>query len=145
MPVLTKAQIQQLIPHRDPFLWIDEIVDVAPDRIVAQKFVDPALDLFRGHYPGKPVLPGVIICEASMQAGAVLIAHQGDPLAPGKVPVAARMNNVKFKHMVVPGDTLRIEVELTDRLKDTYYMSAQVQSGGKTAATLEFTCMAVPG
>ncbi|MSR56941.1 MAG: 3-hydroxyacyl-ACP dehydratase FabZ [Planctomycetaceae bacterium] len=145
MPSLNKNQIQELIPHRDPFLWIDEIVEIGPNRIVARKFVDPALDVFRGHYPGKPVLPGVLMCEASMQAGAVLIARQTESVPAGMVPVAARINNVKFKHMVRPGDTLEIEVELTERLKDTYYMSAKVKAAGKTAATLDFACTAVPG
>jgi 3-hydroxyacyl-[acyl-carrier-protein] dehydratase len=143
--VLSKIEIQQLIPHRDPFLWIDEVVEITPNRIVARKFVDPGLDVFRGHYPGKPVLPGVLMCEASMQAGAVLIAKQTEPVPAGQVPVATRINNVKFKQMVRPGDTLEIEVDLTDRLANTYYLAAKVKVAGKTAASLDFACTAVDG
>lgn len=145
MGVLTREDIQQLIPHRDPFLWIDEVIEIAPTRIVARKFVDASLDVFRGHYPGKPVLPGVFLCEASMQAGAVLIARQTEPVPAGQVPVATRINNVKFKHMVRPGDTLEIEVEMNERLANTYYLSAKVRVAGKTAATLDFACTAVDG
>lgn len=145
MSQLTKDDIQKLIPHRDPFLWIDEVLEIEPGRIVARKFVDPALDVFRGHYPGKPVLPGVLLCEASMQAGAILIARQTEPVASSQVPVATRINNVKFKQMVRPGDTLEIEVALTERLANTYYLAAKVKVAGKTAATLDFACTAVDG
>ncbi len=112
---------------------------------MARKFVDPGLDVFRGHYPGKPVLPGVLMCEASMQAGAVLIAKQTEPVPAGQVPVATRINNVKFKQMVRPGYTLEIEVDLTDRLANTYYLAAKVKVAGKTAASLDFACTAVDG
>ena len=77
--MLTRDEIQRLIPHRDPFLWIDEVVDESANRLVARKMIPADLDIFRGHYPGRPVLPGVLLCEAAMQAGAVLIARQGLP------------------------------------------------------------------
>ena len=140
--MLTKDEICRLIPHRDPFLWIDEVVEESENRLVARKFVDPGLDVFRGHYPGRPVLPGVLLCEAAMQAGAVLIARLGFPAreAAGRVPVATRINNVKFRQMVRPGDTLEIEVELRERLADAFFLSARIQVCGKTAAQLEFAC-----
>lgn len=78
-----------------------------------------------------------------MQAGAVLIALQTEPLPAGSVPVATRINNVKFRQMVRPGDTLDIEVNLTERLANTYYLAAKVKVSGKTAATLDFACTAV--
>lgn len=142
--MLSKPQICELIPHRDPFLWIDEVTEISDSRIVARKYVGADLELFRGHYPGKPVLPGVLLCEAAMQAGAVLIAHSGTSIPAGHVPVATRLNNVKFKHMVRPGDTLEIEVELTEKLTNAYFLSARVRTAGKTAAQLEFACAVVP-
>jgi 3-hydroxyacyl-[acyl-carrier-protein] dehydratase len=143
MPALSKSDIERLIPHRDPLLWIDEVTELSPRRIVARRFVDPGLDVFRGHYPGRPVLPGVFLCETAMQAGAILIASQSDEaIPPGHVPVATRINNVKFKQMVRPGDTLEIEVELTDRLAGAFYMAAKVRVAGKTAATFDFACTA---
>jgi 3-hydroxyacyl-[acyl-carrier-protein] dehydratase len=142
--MLTKHQICELIPHRDPFLWIDEVAELSDTKIVARKQIAPDLDVFRGHYPGKPVLPGVLLCEAAMQAGAVLIAHNGTNLPAGHVPVATRLNNVKFKHMVRPGDLLEIEVELTEQLTNAYFLSARVRTAGKTAAQFEFACAVVP-
>jgi 3-hydroxyacyl-[acyl-carrier-protein] dehydratase len=138
--LLTREEICRLIPHRDPFLWIDEIVEEAPGRLVARKFLAPDLDVFRGHYPGQPVLPGVLLCEAALQAGAVLIARQGAVVPAGHVPVATRVNHVKFRQMVRPGDTIEIEVELTERLADAYFLKSKIKTAGKTAATLEFAC-----
>ena len=67
---LTSEQIQEHIPHRPPFLWLDEVVEMDDQRIVARKKITADLDVFRGHYPGVPVLPGVLQCEAAFQAGA---------------------------------------------------------------------------
>jgi 3-hydroxyacyl-[acyl-carrier-protein] dehydratase len=143
MSGLTKEQICELIPHRDPFLWLDEVVEVTETKLHARKKVDPGLDVFRGHYPGQPILPGVLLCEASMQAGAVLISRLPEgAIGPGQVPVATRINNVKFKQMVRPGDTLDIHVELTERLANAFYLTAKVQVGGKTAVTFDFACAA---
>lgn len=141
--MLNREQICALIPHRDPFLWIDEVVSLDAQKIHARKLVSPELDVFRGHYPGKPILPGVLLCEAAMQAGAILIASlPGDPLPAGHVPVATRLNNVKFKQMVRPGDLLDIEVELTERLAQAFYLTARVKVGGKLAVALDFACTA---
>ena len=143
--MLNREEICRLIPHRDPFLWIDEVVEESANRLTARKFVAPDLDVFRGHYPGQPVLPGVLLCEAAMQAGAVLIARQsGEALAPGRVPVATRINNVKFRQMVRPGDWLDIEVELTERLADAFFLKAKIKVGGKSAAQLDFACALAP-
>jgi 3-hydroxyacyl-[acyl-carrier-protein] dehydratase len=83
----------------------------------------------------------VLLCEAALQAGAVLIARQGATASPaGRVPVVTRINNVKFRQMVRPGDTLDIEVELTDRLADAYFLTAKIKAAGKLAAQLDFAC-----
>lgn len=143
--MLTRDEICRLIPHRDPFLWIDEVVAESANRLTARKFVAPELDVFRGHYPEQPVLPGVLLCEAAMQAGAVLIALQaGDAQATNRVPVATRINNVKFRQMVRPGDRLDIDVELIERLADAFFLKATIKVGGKTAAQLEFACTLAP-
>ncbi len=139
--MLTRDEICRLIPHRDPFLWIDEIIEELSDGLVARKLISPDLDVFRGHYPGQPVLPGVLLCEAAMQAGAVLIARQREVAASNlKVPVATRINNVKFRRMVRPGDVLEIEVHLTDRISDAYFLTAKIKVAGKLVAQLEFAC-----
>ncbi|MBI3863201.1 MAG: beta-hydroxyacyl-ACP dehydratase [Planctomycetia bacterium] len=143
--MLTREEICRLIPHRDPFLWIDDVVEESESRLVARKLVPADLDVFRGHYPGQPVLPGVLLCEAALQAGAVLIARQASETAGGgRVPVATRINNVKFRQMVRPGDVLLIEVELTERLADAFFLAAKIRVAGKVAAQLDFACTLAP-
>jgi len=136
---LNRDEIQALIPHRPPFLWLDEVVDVSETRLHARKFIDPDLDVFQGHYPAFPVLPGVLQCEAAFQAGAVLIARHFPP-AEGQVPVVTRLNQVQFRKMVTPGQTIDIEVELTEKMANAYFLKAKVSSAGQVTVRLEFAC-----
>ena len=136
---MNRDEIQQIIPHRPPFLWLDEVVELTDDRIKARLFLDPALDVFRGHYPDFPVLPGVLQCEAAFQAGAVLIAKT-QTLEEGMVPVVTRQNNTKFRRLVRPGDTLDIEVQLTERLQNAFFLTAKRAVDGNITARLEFAC-----
>jgi 3-hydroxyacyl-[acyl-carrier-protein] dehydratase len=136
---VNKDDIQQLIPHRPPFLWLDEIVELTDTHVSARLFLDPKLDVFSGHYPDFPVLPGVLQCEAAFQAAAVLIAKTVT-LEEGSVPVVTRLNNTKFRRMVHPGDTLEIEVELTERLQNAFFLTGRVLVDGKVATRLEFAC-----
>ncbi len=132
-------EIQQLIPHRAPFLWLDEIVSLSETAIQARKFIDPELPVFQGHYPDFPVLPGVLICEACFQAGAVLIA-KSHAVEKGQVPVVTRQNNTQFRRLVRPGDTLTIDVTLTEKLANAFFLKGTVSVEGKTAVRLEFAC-----
>lgn len=141
MTALTLDQIRDAIPHRDPFLWIDEVVEITEQHIVARKVLSPDLDVFRGHYPHYPVLPGVLQCEACFQAGAILVSRL-QSVGAGQVPVVTRVNNVKFRHMLRPGDVMELEVQLTERLQNTYFMTGKVSAGGRVAARLEFACTA---
>lgn len=138
---MNRDEIQQQIPHRDPFLWLDEVVRLDATSIHARKHLPADLDVFRGHYPHFAVLPGVLQCEAALQAGAVLISRLIDPDT-SKVPVATRMNNVKFRQLVRPGDTLDIEVTLTERLQETFFLTGKCSVEGKVTTRLEFACTA---
>jgi len=110
--VLDSSQIQALIPHRYPFLLVDRIVELEQStRIVGLKHVSMSDPYLQGHFPGYPVMPGVLIVEALAQTGAVLVMH--DPANAGKVPLFARIDNCRFRQQVRPGDTLRLEVEVT--------------------------------
>ena len=141
MKSLSKLEIEAYIPHRDPFLWIDEVREVSAKRIVARKFIDAGIDAFRGHYPGKPVFPGVLLVEAAMQAGGVLLAKfPAGQIPDGHVPVVTRINNVKFRRMVRPGDTLEIEVELEGNVANAFFLNAKVLVGGKIAVQFDYTC-----
>jgi 3-hydroxyacyl-[acyl-carrier-protein] dehydratase len=132
-------RIKSAIPHREPFLLVDEIVEQTENRIVCRKRFTGEEFWYRGHYPNFPLTPGVLLCEAAMQAGAVLLAtYVGEEQ--GGVPVATRINNVKFKAMVRPGDTIQMEVNLVERMADAFFLNAKVTVGGKTAVTFDFAC-----
>lgn len=141
---MTTPEILAAIPHRPPFLLLDEIVSRDEQRIHCRKTWRADEAFYAGHYPHWPLTPGVLLCEAAMQAGAVLLS----PLAPpggSRVPVATRMNDVRFKRMVRPGETIDITVELRDRLADAFFLMAKVTCDGKLAVRFEFACaMAEP-
>ena len=105
-------QIMEVIPHRYPFLLIDKIVEFEEGkRAVGIKNVTMNEPFFQGHFPGRPIMPGVLIAEALAQTGAFVILQK--PEFKGKIAVFTGINNFKFKRQVTPGDTLRLEVELT--------------------------------
>ncbi|MCL4108985.1 UNVERIFIED_CONTAM: hypothetical protein GTU68_052623 [Idotea baltica] len=137
--MLTQEQIKKCIPHRTPFLWLDEVVELSETRIHAKKFLAPELDVFQGHYPEFPVLPGVLQCEAAFQAGAILISKMVD-VESGKVPVVTRLNNTQFRRLVRPGETIDIEVDFTERVANAYFMKGRVSVDGKVSTRLEFAC-----
>jgi 3-hydroxyacyl-[acyl-carrier-protein] dehydratase len=138
---MNRAEILKAIPHREPFLLVDEILDRSETRIVGSKVFGDNEWFFAGHYPGHPLVPGVLLCEAAMQCGAILLSSHFANAA-GKVPVATRINDVRFKRMVLPGEKLLLEVELIERLADAFFMKAKVTVAGKVAARFEFACTA---
>lgn len=135
--------IHAAIPHRSPFLLLDEVVTHEAERIVCRKRFTGDEFWYRGHYPDYPLTPGVLLCEASLQAGAVLLSKMAEQ-APGMVPVATRINNVQFRKQVLPGDTIEIEVDLVERLANAFFMRGKVTTGGKLACRLEFACTMSP-
>ena len=141
---MSSQEILDAIPHRDPFLLVDEVLERSDTRIVGRKTFTGEEWFFAGHYPGHPLVPGVLLCEAAMQCGAILLSRHlaGDG---AKVPVATGMNDVRFKRMVRPGETICMEVELTERLADAFFLKAKVTVDGKVAARFEFACTAVAG
>lgn len=126
-----------LIPHRPPFLFVDEITALEPERIVTRRCFREDEAFYQGHYPGNPITPGVLLCEACYQSGALLIAGNAGEDLDG-IPVLTRSNNAKFKGMVRPGDSIEVEVTLLERLQNAFFMKGVVRSGGKTALRLDF-------
>jgi 3-hydroxyacyl-[acyl-carrier-protein] dehydratase len=140
---MSLTEIESAIPHRPPMLLLDEIVERGDDRIVCRKTFHADEFFFQGHYPGFPIVPGVILCEAAMQSGAVLLSKFVH--VSGGVPVATRLSDVKFKRMIRPGDTIQIETRLNERVHNAFFLSSKVMCGEKLAASLEFACaMASP-
>ena len=138
--VLTTAQIQGLIPHRWPFLLVDRVVEYDPDnkRIVAIKGVTATEWFFQGHFPGLPVVPGVIQVEALAQTMAVYVAKQ--PGFGDWIGLFAAIDETRFKRIVVPGDTLRLEITM-EKLGSRFGRAKGVASvDGEVAceATLSF-------
>jgi 3-hydroxyacyl-[acyl-carrier-protein] dehydratase len=112
--VLDRRQIEAILPHRDPFLLLDRVTELVPgEYAMAERDILPTEDVFRGHFPGYPVFPGVLQLEAIAQTGAVALLSQSE--AQGKIVLFAGVDHVRFRRPVVPGDTLRLEVRLTER------------------------------
>lgn len=141
---MSLAAIHAAIPHRAPFLLLDVIVSQDDKKIHCRKTFTGEEFFYQGHYPNFPLTPGVLLVEAGMQAGAVLLSKQAGAVS-GKVPVATRIDGVKFKRMVRPGETIDIEVELVERMADAFFLKAKVTCGRDVAARYEFACtMAEP-
>lgn len=133
--------ITSRIPHRPPFLWLDRVVELSTDSILAEKKISPDLDVFKGHYPDYPLMPGVLLCEAVFQAGALLIGEmvKGEGELSG-VPVLTRILGAKFKREVRPGDTIEIRAALKEKLGPAWFLKGSVRVGGKVAVQVEFAC-----
>ena len=132
------SDIEAAIPHRAPMLLVDEILEQDEKEILCRKSFREDEYFFQGHYPGHPIVPGVILCESAMQAGAILLAPLVEEAA--GVPVATRMNDVKFRRMVRPGDSIQMQVTLKERLGSAFFLAAKVTCEGQVAVRFEFAC-----
>ena len=142
-----EKEVTSLIPHRPPFLWVDRIIDYKPGVILTEKTIPEDLDVFTGHYPGNPIMPGVLLCEAIFQTGALLMAKIQESTShsahPG-VPVLTRIGGAKFKRSVFPGDTIEIEVELAETLSSVCFFKGRLRVQGKVAVLVDFSCTLLP-
>ena len=136
---MSTEEIEQAIPHRPPMRLLDEIVRRDKTSIVCKKTFSDSDFFVQGHFPDQPIVPGVIQCECCLQAGAVLL-HQYAENAPASIPVATRMDGVKFKRMVRPGDTVEIHVTLKDQVSNAYFMTGKMLLDGKLSTRLDFAC-----
>lgn len=138
MSLLNTQQIMKILPHRNPFLLIDTIEELVPgEKAVAKKNVTMNEPYFMGHFPGNPVMPGVLIIEALAQTGAVAILCQDE--WKGKTAYFAGINNAKFKQKVVPGDTLELTTEIIKVKGPIGVGKAVAKVNGKTACMAELT------
>ena len=134
-------KITDLIPHRHPFLWVDRILSRTEDSIVTEKDIPTDLDVFKGHYPGRPIFPGVLLCEAVFQTGALLTAAMQSGKFPedhAGLPVVTRIGGARFKRPVLPGDTIQIEVALKETISSVHFFKGTVRVNDKIALRIDF-------
>ncbi len=137
------ARIQAVLPHRYPFLLVDRVIELEPgQRAVGLKNVTMGDPFFQGHFPGYPVMPGVLIVEALAQVGAVALLTTDD--FRGKLALFAGIDNVRFKRQVKPGDTLRLQVELGQIRRSVGTGTGEATVDGELACRGEFMFAVVP-
>ncbi len=137
--MLDREKIEEILPHREPFLLLDEVTELVPgERVVARRRVREDEYYFKGHFPGRPIMPGVLQVEAMAQAGAV--AALSMPEHRGKLVLFAGIDDVRFKRLVLPGDELTLVVEMTRMRRNIGKAEATASVGEELAcsATLTF-------
>ena len=139
MAILDSNEIQRILPHRYPFLLVDRIVEMEPDRIVGIKNVTRNEPFFAGHFPGFPVMPGVLIVEAMAQAAGVLVLKSIAD-RDQKLVLLVAIENARFRKPVVPGDTLRLEMSLIKRKASVAKMAGRATVDGQLVAEAEMMC-----
>ena len=135
---LTREQVMEIMPHRDPMLLVDEATElVEGQRVVTKCYVDPAREIFKGHFPGDPVFPGIYTVEATAQASNLVLMTK--PAYAGKVPLFLGINHARFRKKILPGDTLEVHARLLSERpeKAIATCAAEVYVGGELAAETE--------
>lgn len=139
MPSLDINEIQRFLPHRYPFLLVDRIIEIEPERIVGIKNVTRNEPFFAGHFPDFPVMPGVLIVEAMAQTAGVLVL-KSIPDRDSKLVLLVAIENARFRKPVVPGDTLRLEMTVLKRKASVAKMAGRATVDGQLVAEAEVMC-----
>lgn len=129
------------IPQRPPFLFIDKIIKEDGNSVTTQRTLREDDYFFQGHFPGNPIMPGALLCEACFQTGAVLMGKNAQQKGIG---VVTRIKDSKFKNFARPGDTLTIKVELNDKIDNAYYMNGTIYVGDKLIMKIVFQGALLP-
>ncbi len=133
-------EIQKFLPHRYPFLLVDRIIEIEPGtKAIGIKNVTVNEEFFQGHFPGQPIMPGVLIIEAMAQVGGILAFRSGVNM--GKAVYFMSIEKAKFRKPVVPGDQLRLEIQVLQQRGNVWRFSGNANVEGKVAAEAEFTAM----
>lgn len=135
-------RVMEMIPHRYPFLMVDRVIDVvANESAVGVKNVSINEPFFQGHFPRRPVMPGVLIIEAMAQTAAVLVVHTLGPAAEGKLVYFMTVDNARFRRPVVPGDTLKVHVAKERSRGNVWKFRAEAKVDGALAAEATYAAM----
>jgi 3-hydroxyacyl-[acyl-carrier-protein] dehydratase len=139
--VMDAVQIMETLPHRYPFLLLDGIAAIEPgESITALKNVTINEPYFQGHFPGRPVMPGVLVIEAMAQAGGVLSHVTVGDVDPKPLYFLAGVNNARFRRTVQPGDQLVVQVNVVKVRRGIWFYTCTASVGGQTAVTADITC-----
>ena len=139
---IDRARIMQMIPHRDPFLMIDRVVDVRSGHsAIGVKHVNADEYYFKGHFPQRPVMPGVLIIEAMAQTAAVLVVHTLGPDFEGKLVYFMSIDSARFRRPVVPGDVMMVQVTCQRHRGMVWKFDGQAKVGDKVVAEATFAAM----
>lgn len=145
LPVDVTA-IQKVLPHRYPFLLVDRVVELEPHkRVLAYKNVTCNEPFFNGHFPGHPVMPGVLVIEALAQAGGLLTQLSNETGCDGKLFYLVKVDNARFARMVVPGDRLELDVTLKRTIRNMALYVGTARVDGHEVASAEILCAEVKG
>ena len=138
------SEIQRLLPHRYPFLLVDRVIELVPgQKLVGFKNVTVNEPFFNGHFPGHPVMPGVLVVEALAQAGGLLSQLSNGTGCDGKVFYLVKVDNARFARMVVPGDRLELDVTLKRTIRNMALYIGIARVDGKEVASAEILCAEV--
>lgn len=136
--------IKELIPQREPFLFIDEINSIVDDKITVTMTFKDDLDFFKGHFPGNPIVPGVILTEHCFQSGAALISSKSNDGINDRLAVVTRIQSAKFKNLVKPNEKITTETKIIEEMGGTaFFRSVSVNDTGKKVLLLDFACTLV--
>ena len=133
--------IHRKIPHRPPFLFIDNILDITESGARTSLYIREDFSFFEGHYPGNPIMPGVLLCESVFQTGAIFLAEhiKCQALTDDNVnPVLSRIRDARFKRMILPGDEIEISVSMKDQMGQFYNLTGDIKNKDKTALSISF-------
>lgn len=140
-----QREIASLLPHRFPFQFVDRVLEFEDgQRILGVKNVSINEPYFRGHFPEQPLMPGVLICEALAQAGALLAQRSTDGVQAGRVVVLTGLDHVRFRRPVLPGDQLHLEVTLLRRRRPLWRLRGIARVDGQIAAEAELSLTETP-
>lgn len=134
-------EVYKLIPHRPPFLFVDEIVSVDTEKAVCKRVIRSEEPHFEGHYPGNPIMPGVLLCESVFQTAGIYLSKKLNGSSENSkswTPILSRIQEAKFKQMVKPGDEIIIEAQFKETLSKFHFFSGKVTRDNKPVMTVNF-------
>lgn len=144
MSVIKIEEIKNLLPHRYPFLLVDRVLEVKEDSIISIKNVTVNEDFFNGHFPGRPLMPGVLQVEALAQSACLLLLKTSVKDPDKNLIVFSAIKNAKFRRSVVPGDQLKMEIQLLTQRRNFVTMEGKATVDGELCCELEATAAIVP-